>query len=278
MSTLALPARFDMGRAITNSFSVYGRNFVRLIGLAFVLNAVPAAIFRVAQTQIGVDSASSSPGVRIPLAVLLDALLVLSAISILLFCAAALQIAVVRTAIGDLSGRRPELGDLGAAALRDSLPVIGLLILLGLGVALGFVLLIVPGVILALAWSVAIPARVVEGPSVTRAFGRSADLTRNHRGAILVVWLVCSVASWIIQAVVAGVLAGVFGAGFLAAYFTGGAGAEGYSGAYWAALAGRAISGALLGSVGAVVSAAVYFELRGGKEGVGFEQVADVFS
>lgn len=69
------------------------------------------------------------------------------------------------------------------------LPVLGLTILWWLGISLGFLVFIVPGVILIVIWSAALPALVVERAGVFDAFGRSRSLTRGSRGAVFVTLL-----------------------------------------------------------------------------------------
>ena len=75
---------------------------------------------------------------------------------------------------------------------------------------LGFVLLIVPGVLLALAWSVVSPVIVLEGASPIESFRRSANLTRGSRGAILGFWLIYLVAVFLAGLVI-GFAVGVIG-------------------------------------------------------------------
>jgi hypothetical protein len=53
-------------------------------------------------------------------------------------------------------------------------------VLFGLGVAVGFVLLIVPGLILLVIWSVVAPVTVLERPGVLAAFARSRELVRGN--------------------------------------------------------------------------------------------------
>jgi hypothetical protein len=81
--------------------------------------------------------------------------------------------------------------------------VIGLSILVGLGVGLGFILLIVPGILLALMWSLAVPVKILENKGATDAMSRSSDLTKGDRGRIFIIWLlfiVLSVAvTWLLQ-------------------------------------------------------------------------------
>jgi hypothetical protein len=70
-----------------------------------------------------------------------------------------------------------------AQLLRAAVPVLGQLILVGIlagvGIVIGFVLLIVPGLILITIWSVAAPVVVLERPGAMRALGRSRELVRG---------------------------------------------------------------------------------------------------
>ena len=67
------------------------------------------------------------------------------------------------------------------AAVGPFVPAIaGASILAGFGIVLGFIALIVPGLILMTLWSVIIPAIVVEGKGAIGSFGRSMQLVRPH--------------------------------------------------------------------------------------------------
>jgi hypothetical protein len=54
-------------------------------------------------------------------------------------------------------------------------------ILMGIGVGLGLVLLIVPGILLAIRWAVATPVVMLEGLGARAAMHRSQELVRGHR-------------------------------------------------------------------------------------------------
>ena len=73
-------------------------------------------------------------------------------------------------------------------------PLLGLGILAGLAVMVGFVLVIVPGVILLVMWAVAVPACIVEGLGPIESKSRSSALTKGHRwkvfGLLLVLWFI----------------------------------------------------------------------------------------
>ena len=82
------------------------------------------------------------------------------------------------------------------------LTLLGAGILAGLGVALGFVALIVPGLILLTWWSLLVPAIVLEGRSVTQAFGRSRELVRGNGWnvfGVIVLTLVILIAAAIVM-------------------------------------------------------------------------------
>jgi membrane-anchored glycerophosphoryl diester phosphodiesterase (GDPDase) len=68
--------------------------------------------------------------------------------------------------------------------------VIGLSFSIGFLVILACIALIVPGVLLAVRWSLAVPAMVLEGKGIGQAMSRSAELTMGNRGRVFVIWLI----------------------------------------------------------------------------------------
>ena len=65
--------------------------------------------------------------------------------------------------------------------------LLGAGILAGLGITLGLVLLIVPGLLLLTWWAVISPAVVLEGKGVIESFGRSRELVRGHGWSVFAV-------------------------------------------------------------------------------------------
>lgn len=59
-------------------------------------------------------------------------------------------------------------------------PIFGAAVLAGIGITIGFVLLIVPGLILLTIWSMIIPVIVLEGAGVFDSFGRSQQLVKGY--------------------------------------------------------------------------------------------------
>jgi hypothetical protein len=127
------------------------------------------------------------------------------------------------------------------------------------------VLFIAPGVIVFLAFYVAAPAQVVESHGVFAALGRSRDLTRGHRGAILLIVLIYVVVFSLLQTLALAVMGLV---GLIAPQWV--VGAE--------LLVLSPIAQTLSALVGAAGVASVYYELRTVKEGIGAEALAAAFA
>jgi hypothetical protein len=81
-------------------------------------------------------------------------------------------------------------------------------ILVGLAVFVGLLLLIIPGIFLAVMFSVAIPALVVENRRGTDAMGRSWNLVKGHFWHALGLFIV----TFIVVAVVGGIIGAIGGA------------------------------------------------------------------
>jgi hypothetical protein len=101
----------------------------------------------------------------------------------------------IDSSIGDLFERvRPYLGTL-----------IGAGILAGLGIAIGLVLLIVPGLILLTWWCLIVPVIVFERKRVGESFSRSRELVRGHGwtvfGVVIISVLATAIASAGIQSI-----------------------------------------------------------------------------
>lgn len=108
---------------------------------------------------------------------------------------AASQAATV-VAVSDVHLDRPaSVGDSFSRVKGQILGVIGMSMLVGLGVGAGLIALIVPGILLALMWSLAVPVKILENKGATDSMSRSSDLTKGDRGRIFVVWLLFIVLS-----------------------------------------------------------------------------------
>jgi hypothetical protein len=143
-------------------------------------------------------------------AVLSDALTFIASL-VALIATAFYQGMVVELVRDVQDGRRDSsIGEL----FRSVAPVVVRLalvsLLFGLAVGLGFVLLIVPGLILMTIWAVVAPVMVIERPGVFAAFGRSRALVRGQGVPVFGVVIVVLLLSLLIG-VVAVVLAAPLG-------------------------------------------------------------------
>ncbi|EJL23009.1 hypothetical protein PMI01_04912 [Caulobacter sp. AP07] len=269
MTDMATGSRaFEIGRVINRTFGAIGRNFVVFLLLAVILGGLPNLLFTWAQLKVTGVTPSFAPQTLV---------LWFGGFLLVLLGGLILQAAIVHATIADLKGRRASVGETLGAGLRHCGPLLLLGILTWLGLMIGFLLLIVPGIILAVVWSVTIPVKVAENTGVLQAFSRSRDLTRGRRWPIFGLVLIYAVLMWIIQMVIMGV--GVAVAGALHGPFaTPGEGAVGFIGLIQTStLITSPVSVTLMAMISAGGLAALYYELRASREGVGAEALAAVF-
>jgi hypothetical protein len=115
------------------------------------------------------------------------------------------QAALVETVRDVRDGRADRSIGETYSTVRPRLPaaIIGG-ILAGIGIFIGLILLIVPGLYLLTIWSMLIPVIVIEGRSAGEAFGRSQDVVRGHGwsvfGLVIVTFLLVAIAAALIEA------------------------------------------------------------------------------
>ena len=241
---------FEMGRVLSRAFGAIGRNFALFLGLAVIFSGIPQLIGGL--WRVGVQDPAHQFGAPSIVAVVAGTLLGMIG-------GAILQVALTRATVADLVGEKPGFAACLRAGLALILPMIGLTILAALGVGLAFLLLIVPGIMLWVAWSVAVPAYVQERIGITDSLGRSRALTKGARwkifGLFLIYWIVIS-----LLGVPLGILiAALHLPPYLAVVFT-----------------------AILNIIGSMVivtvQATIYVELRDVKEGVSPKELEAIFA
>lgn len=90
-------------------------------------------------------------------------------------------------------GREPGTVGTYYARTRDRLgTLLGASLLYGVGVLVGFVLLIVPGLIAVARWALIVPLVVIERLGVGEAFSRSSQLVKGRTGSVLVLVIVAN--------------------------------------------------------------------------------------
>jgi hypothetical protein len=202
VSSIPVLRPLGVGEILDAAFAVYRRHSFPLWKLVAVVVALPAAldgVVGVADRQVR-DSGGSDSG----LVLLQLVVLVVSVIASFLATAAAYRL------VADAYLGRPV--DPGASlrfGLKRLGAVIWVSILAGLGIFVGLLLLVVPGVYLAVAWSVAIPVLLGENLRGSAALGRSRALVRGRfwpcAGVLFLSFLLAGIVALVIEFVVLGI-------------------------------------------------------------------------
>jgi hypothetical protein len=167
------------------------------------------------------------------------------------------QAVVLYGAFQDMRGRPVTLGDCLRIGLSRFFPIIGLAICMSLGMMVGLLLLVVPGVILAVMWFVATPACVVEQLGPLASMGRSRALTKGHRWKIFGMLLLVLIGAGIVSVVIEAAL--------------------GLTGNTVLVTLGTLVWTGVWGAFYAIFVVVTYHDLRVAKEGIDIHQIASVF-
>jgi hypothetical protein len=181
--------KLDVGGTLSQIFSTYGQQAGVLLPLAFGLFLLVAIVSALLSGSF---------------------LLSLVAIGVSVIAGTLYQGMVVSLVRDVQDGTRDSsVGQLIEETWPVVLPLIGAGILAGIGITIGFILLIVPGLILLTIWSVIAPVIVVEHSGAINAFGRSRALVKGNGwpvfGVILVVYLITTVVSLVLGLIGVGI-------------------------------------------------------------------------
>jgi uncharacterized membrane protein len=254
----------SIGRVFSRAFGTIGSNPVATLGIAFLFGALPSILLTYAAQTFRAEGfailgTAGVVGIGIVSAILAVTLAIIT------------QGALVRATVAYSEGRKASLGESAMAGLRVALPLFLLGLGSALGIAIGFLLLIVPGIILYVMWSVAAPALVEEQLGPTEAFGRSNYLTSGARWKIFALMLVLLVLYWMFSALVVALAALWYGGLADLVVSEGGGMPIGY-------LAINAIAGTITSAVWGTIQTSLYVELRDWKDGPRADTLAEIFA
>lgn len=176
-------SRVDVGRVLGEAFDLYRRFWRPLLIGALVVLGIAGVISEVLEATGN---------------------LVLVLVGLIVYIAAGVSYTgYVVKLVGDT--RDGRMHHSVEELYESALPYIGTLILNGvlaaIAIGIGFVLLIVPGLILITIWAVVAPAIVIENADAIGAFGRSRELVRGHGwpvfGSIVLAYLAVLVISFV---------------------------------------------------------------------------------
>lgn len=186
-----------LGELLDRTFHLYRRHFVVFVGIMALPQLLVLAL-QLAQPDAGPPAAT--PGETLAqLGQMFLWLMVTFAVAIVVGSAA--QGATV-VAVSDLHLGRPTGIRQAYGVIWRRLPVLCVLaVLFGLAVAVGTLLFIIPGVLVALAWALLVPVTVIEKTGIGETMTRSSFLTRGFRGRIFVTFALYVVLSMVITGI-----------------------------------------------------------------------------
>lgn len=254
-----LGPRFTVGAVVSKTVSVWWKHVLAFTGMSIVVYTplmVVLGLFMTAVVTGNAPSVDALPTLGIAGVVVWLLTVVLAVIQ-----AGAVTYGTVR----HLSGERARVAEMIRVGFQRGLPIVAVGFLLWIAIVLGMLLLLVPGVMLLVASSVAVPAAVVERPGTLGAIRRSFALTRGYRWGLFAAGLAVMVIVWVLTAVVQ------VGATVLLTLLL----------PQQQAMAGAIVTGQLgnvfFSAIPVVGIAVAYHELRVAKEGIDTAALARVF-
>lgn len=229
---------FSVGGVIGDSMAIFMKNFIPF----FILAAIVLA-----------------PGVLLHYAILTsptpNPLLSLMGSVATLVLTFVLTGALIYGVYQQMRNAPVSIGTCVAVGFARLLPVIGVALITGILIGIGFILLLVPGFILTTMWWVVVPVAVVERKGMADAIARSAVLTAGNRWGIFGIILIIGCLNVAVIFVVNNATVPASPA--------------------W--IASSLCSSAFFGAWSAAATAVGYHDLRASKEGIRIENIASVF-
>jgi hypothetical protein len=263
MAVLDSAEDFRIGRVVSRMFNALFANLAVFLPLAALL-AIPTLLLTLYTTANLANMGMTPAGGIAPGGGLAFFRIAALQGAIYLVFGFILQAALVQGTLTYLNDERPSFGQSFASALKSIVPLVIIAFLSMLGMMAGIMLLIVPGIIVALMWAVVVPVLIVEKTGITETFGRSRALTKGFRGRIfllVLMYLAITIAIGFATRPLMGISALLPKPGDLNIPYVVVAWAE----------------RVFLTAMSAVGIASIYYELRLVKEGVGAQQMAAAF-
>ena len=259
----AIKPEFGAGNIVGESIQLLFKHFPIMFGIVFV----PVLIYNLIATGFAEDMVNATSFADIV------PVYVLSAISGLMFIV--LQAIIIRIVISLKTGGGIQLNAALSAALSGFFPILILGIVASIAMGIGFLLFFVPGLYVMAMLSVYVPAIVFERAGFN-ALGRSTELTKDYRWAIVFMLILVVIVGWIAQAILGGIITLLWAGGL------GGAGRAFTDPAYalnmplWATVAGSAVEAAIY-PFSMIATGLAYARLREIKEGGSTQDLLKVF-
>lgn len=262
MSSAPVPAplEFDIGPVLTRGFGAFFRNLPALVVMAVIVYAPLIAFAFLGRVPAEADTLAEATWLQLRFTLVMAVGgMVLSSL---------LAGAVTYAVVEELAARRAGVGASLRVGLARLLPALGVGLLAGLAILGGSLLLVIPGLMVACAYYVALPVAVIERPGVVASLRRSAELTRGRRWWILALMMVSGAISGVVVTLVELAVIDRIGAGFDAIVV---------ADDWFLYVSIQVANWVLSGALGAVLGATAYVGLRNTRDGVGIADLARVF-
>jgi hypothetical protein len=230
----------SLGEILDTAFKVFTKNFVLLAGIGILMQVVAFGL-AFAVTILAIESEA-------PMWITF-VLLMVPLILITPFATAVSTKVIADRYLGLPTG----IGSAFAFAFRILIPLLGAILVAGLLTGIGLLCLIIPGVILAIRFSLVGPATVVEQRGFLTALRRSGQLVSGEYGKIFGLMVILWIASALVDAGVTATL-----------------GAD-----TWTTTVVGQLIAAVIGAYASTVWTITYFERRCDKEGFDLQLLAN---
>ncbi len=212
-----------VGQIIDRAFRLYRNNFIRFVAIVAIIY-IPITLISLGAvgwltsasselTQSAHQVSEGRPGAELDLGAF-GSFFTAAAVTALLFllAQALCNAALIKSVSESYLGKDVSVGQAYKAVLPRLLSIIGAAILVAIVTGIGFLLLIIPGIIFALWYTLTPQAIVVEGKSATSGMSRSKALVSGNLGKVFGLWIVVGIINAIIGQLfqyVGGLVAGV---------------------------------------------------------------------
>jgi len=264
---------FEVGRVVSNTFRALQRNVVPFLSLTFIGAGIPMILFSLWPLFLGLGEGINFYDANWFENIEWEGIVGIAVSVYILWMLFGVIIygALIRMSVNALNERQVHLGDAFRTGLKYFFPILFIMLIYMIAMIVGLLLLIVPGILIALGWALVWNIKIIEDLPFTEVFSRSWSLSKGYKRWIL------------LMMVIFGVLGGVIGLVFqIPVMFFGNSQTaiiEGGSTTFWIV---NAIASGLAQMVSVALSyvglTATYLEIRRVKEGVASDKIADIFS
>lgn len=238
---LAQTREFTVGSVLSRTLDMFKQKFGLYYGLAIIAQIVPL-IFLIIVMFIAPNS----------IALLLLAMLLMVIFGLVM------QGAVVYAVYQSLRNDVVSIGDAISKAMSNIVPLFLIAIVCGIAIGIGFMILVIPGLIIMTMVAVVIPVCMAERLGTMDAIKRSTDLTKGYRLKVFALLLIVLVASAIINGIINGIVGAIVPNVIVVSVVS-------------------VAIGAVPMAFGYIMASVMYYDLRAVKEGISVDALADVF-